>query len=185
MITEDNIFPIGKIFKPHSYKGFLNVELDFPKDLFYDPRTPFFVKIDNIIVPFFVESIEGKGDKVSFIKFKGINSDEEAETLVRRNIYAAKSFIADYLGISEEELNNEIEELKNYEVIDSESNNLLGYVTEIEEGVEYDYISVKLKDEEKIIQIPMVDEIILEIKENTNSETGKIYVNLPEGFLAI
>ena len=68
MITEEMIIKVGNIFKPHGYKGEMNVSLDLDALFFEDPHTPFFVKIDNLIVPFFVE-YTGGANKSAFLKF--------------------------------------------------------------------------------------------------------------------
>ena len=185
MITDDMVFPIGRIKKPHGYKGNLGVEIFFEKELFADPSTPFFVKMDNILVPFFVDNIGGGRDGMSFLKFKDIDSDADAAVFSKKDLYALKSFLAETLGVGEDELNENEDELTGYIVVENESSKIIGIVEGILEGLEYDYLIVKKDDSDESIEIPIVDEFINEISESSDPSGGEIRVSLPEGFLNI
>lgn len=184
MITEDMVIPVGKIKKPHGYKGELGIEVFFERNLFDDPLTPFFVKIDNILVPFFVDSIKGGAKGVAFIKFKDVDSDAEASVFSKKDIYALKTFLTETLGLSEEELEQEEDDLIGFQVRDVESGEVIGNVIDIFEGVEYDYLVIRKEGEEQTREIPLIDEFIDEIIEDSES-TGEIRVSLPSGFLEI
>lgn len=181
--------PVGRIFKPHGYKGEMNADIFYGPELFSDPETPFFVKIDNILVPFFVESIGGGTEGTSFLKLKGIDSDLEALTFNRKDLYALKSFVSSLFGVTEEELQLAAEDFRGYEVCDSYDRETIGVVEGVEEGVEYDYLEVRREDGETLY-IPFIDEFVESVVESsegtdTPEKRGKIYVNLPDGFLEI
>lgn len=180
MFRDQDLFPVGKLFKPHGYKGELKVDLDFESEVFIDNRLPVFIKIDNIPVPFFVEMLRGGNSRSAFIKLKGINSEEEAETLAKHELFALKGDLARVLNLSEEELEEEFEGLIGYSVYDASSNELIGKVIGVEEGVEYDYLVIKKHDGDESIDIPAIDEFISEI--NKTDGKGEIKVSLPEGF---
>lgn len=185
MINEDSVMPVGHIFKPHSYKGELNFDISLDADIFNDPKNPFFIKVDNIFVPFFVEYLKGGPDKKSYIKFKDIDSDTAADLFVNQDLFTLKSLIADSIGVPEEDLDLMAEDFIGYHVIDDDSNELIGMVEDIEEGIEYDYLSVKRTDSGQNLSIPFIDEFIKEIVEGNEEEPGKIIVKLPDGFLDI
>lgn len=185
MITEEMVIAAGKLFKPHSYKGEMNLEAYFGVDLFRTSKTPFFLNIDNILVPFFVENISGRTSKTSFIKLKGINSDREAAKYANKEIYALKSDVASQLGIGIEELEQSAEGVIGYQVVDSDEEELIGTVEDTEEGKEYDYLIVRRPGSDDMLQIPFVDDFIDGFEEGSENESGKIYVNLPDGFLDI
>lgn len=184
MIREDQLISIGHLYKPHSFKGEINVDLEFDDDLFEDAKCAFFVKIDNIPVPFFAESIRNGSKSSHFIKFKDIDSDSAASILCNKEIFVLKDYLAEKLQIDIMELQKEVEGYEGYEIIDSKSNEIIGYVVKIEEGVEYDYLSVKLPDD-KEIDIPFINEFIIEILDKTPEENGKMFVDLPEGFMEL
>ena len=185
MITAEMITPIGHLFKPHGYKGELNADIIFDSSIFDDPETPFFVYIDNILVPFFVETIGGGQNNTSFIKFKNIDSDTEALVVAKRELYALKSFILENFEITEEELEFDSGALMGFEVIDLKSEEVIGIVEDIEEGVEYEYLVVRKLSDDSTVHIPFLDEFVKEILELEGSGAGKILVELPEGFLEI
>lgn len=177
--------PVGKIYKPHGYKGEMNVDILYGPELFVDPHTPFFVKIDNIPVPFFVETIGGGVSGTSFIKLKGVDSDIDALAFAKKELFTLKSVLSENLGISEDEFQLLAEGFKGYRVVDSESGIEIGRVEDIDDGVEYDYLSVKKSEDGEIISIPFIEEFISRIKEADKEVEGTIEVSLPDGFLDI
>lgn len=185
MITEDMVIPVGKIFKPHSYKGDMKVDLYYDPSLFQGERIPFFIKIDNILVPFFVERIGGGSAKGSFLKLKGVDSDKEAVKFAKKDVYALKSYFTDTLGLTEAEFADSAEQYLGYTVKDDSTGRSIGTVEGFEEGVEYDYMSVVTDGEKESVLIPFIDEFILEITEAEQGEKGIIHVDLPDGFLDI
>lgn len=185
MILEDKMISVGKIKKPHGYKGELGIETLFEKVLYTQKGVPFFVKMDNILVPFFVEKIGGGPNGMSFIKFKDVNSDADAAIFSRKELYAEKTLVSDILKISEEELEDNNDFLLGYEVVDTSSSETIGKVVEISEGVEYDYLIVEKYKDGGIIEIPALDEFIEEIIDEEDEGSGTVKVILPEGFLEI
>lgn len=177
------VSPVGKIFKPHGYKGEMNVELYYPADIFKNPDRPFFISVDNIIVPFFVQSIGGGTLIKSYLKLKGIDSDVEASEFAKKEIFALKSDLCGFLGISEEELERSAQGLEGFEVIDAESGNSLGVIEGMEEGVEYDYLLMKKQESGEVVHIPFVEDFIEEINEDGSEGKKFIVARLPEGFL--
>ena len=186
MITQEMVLPVGRILKTHSFKGRLKVDIFYEKEIFYNPETPFFIKIDNILVPFFVDSIGGGSDNMSYLKLNDVNTDEEAASLVGKEIFALKSYLSQALGLSEEDLAVEPDDFLGFDVFDTASEDLIGEVVGIEEGVEYDYLSVRRPDSGDLLDIPFIDEFVDEIVEpESDREKGIIRVSLPEGFLDI
>lgn len=186
MITDDMVVPVGRILKPHSYKGQLKVDIFYEKDIFNSADTPFFIKIDNILVPFFVESLGGGSNDMSFLKLNEVDSDSEAALFAGKEIFSLKSFLSESLGLPEDELALAPVEFLGFEVIDSASAESIGEVEGIEEGVEYDYLTVRRNGADRVIDIPFIDEFIEDIvPPESDLEKGYIRVSLPEGFLDI
>lgn len=185
MIDKEQVTGIGRLFKPHGYKGDLKFETEFEREFFTVPNASFFVEIDNILVPFFVDKIGGGSAGTAFIKFKWLDSDVAAAILSNKELYALKSFIKDHLGVEEDELLKDIDEIIGFSVVDSSNGCLIGMVEGIEEGVEYDYLTVKTDDTHSV-SIPLVEEFVIEIREREDGEgKGFIEVSLPDGFLEI
>ena len=154
-------------------------------DILKDPATPFFVKIDNILVPFFVEYLNGGTHGDSYIKFKHIDSDKAAGLLINKDLYTLKNLVADALGVDENELGLQADEFIGFSVKDADTGETYGTVKDIEQGVEYDYLVVEKSEDQEDLFIPFIDEFVKEILEDENSQKGEILVTLPEGFLEI
>lgn len=184
MITEDMMAPVGRLYKPHGFKGEINLDTDYSPELFENPKTPFFIKIDNILVPFFVERIGGGASGTAFLKFKGVDSDAEALAFVRKDLFTTKEVLSEFLGVEAGELEEELAGYSGYEVIDAESGQAIGTVEDIEEGVEYDYLIVGRAEGEPL-SIPLVEEFVKEIRYPDGDGKGRVAVSLPEGFLEI
>lgn len=187
MIEKDSLLQIGDLFKPHGYKGEMKCDVPFPPDLFADPEQAFFVEQDNILVPFFVESARGTDEATSFLKFADVDSDLEAARLfTKKKLFADKTYVAAMAGMDVAEFELASRGMKGYEVIDAGSGKRLGVVDDIEEGIEYPYLNMIKDIDGEQIGIPYVEDMVTEIVEAGDADGhGKIFVNLPEGFLEI
>lgn len=185
MITMEMVAPIGRSFKPHSYKGEVNVDIDYDKEIFSGSKNCVLIKIDNILVPFFVESIGGGIKGTSHLKLKGIESDLQAAMIANKELFMLKSDLAKQLGISEEDLEVYSDQLEGFTVLDAQNGMVIGKVVGSEEGKEYDYILVEKDSDGNIVYIPFVDEMIMEITDRSEEGEGVIKVSLPEGYLEI
>lgn len=184
MITEGMVIKAGRTFKPHGYKGALKAESEFGGELLRTPGTPVFFKIDNILVPFFVEELKEGASGGIFLKLEDLDSDADATEVANKDFYVLRSLLSSHLDLPEDVLDTLDNDMKGYRVTDVGSSELLGIVEEISEGVEYDYLLVKREDGSEI-NIPIVDEFIFEIEDASGDFPGEIKVGLPDGFLDI
>lgn len=185
MIREEDIVAVGKIFKPHSFKGELSVDLDFNLSEEDVKGLPVFVRIDGILVPFFPTGLRGGRMANSFIKFRNVDSDAQALKLANHTLYMLKSDLREIADMEGEDFERIIEGLDGYRVINLNNNETIGYVEDIEEGIEYDYIVVRKDSDGKTVEIPFIDEFIEEISSPEGDTEGIVKVNLPEGFLEL
>ena len=80
MIKENEVFKIGKFIKPHGIKGEMN--FSFENDVFDRVDCPYLIcRIDNILVPFFIEEYRFKGKETALIKFEDIDNEEKARRM--------------------------------------------------------------------------------------------------------
>ena len=185
MLELKDLIIIGRIQKPHGYKGEVTVLFDYDcKWLQSLAGTPLFIEMDGILVPFFVESIRGNASNKGYVKLEDIDSENEASYLGGRDVLMKKDELASRLGISIEDLEQESEDCIGFEVFDADSKKYLGKVTGIESGPEYDYLLVESEEDGKELTIPYIEEFVVSIEE-TDSGEGMIYVTLPEGFMEI
>lgn len=92
MMTNDEVFQIGKINKPHGLQGELS--FSFTSSVFDEVECPYLVcEVDGILVPFFIESYRFKNDDTALIKFEGIDTDEEAKVLSKADVFMSRSLV--------------------------------------------------------------------------------------------
>ena len=86
-----NCFYIGSIFKLHGYKGNLIIYNENDFSFNYNEIKYLFIKIDNILVPFFLlERISPNKTKNILIKIEDIDSEEKAKKLLNNDVFFSK-----------------------------------------------------------------------------------------------
>lgn len=174
MIRREETVAVGKFHKAHALKGELNATFEYPELMedYLDSEAPLIVDFDGILTPFFAESYRTKGATGFLIKLDGIDSEEAARELVNKEIYAQWSRLAD----GDESLMLE-SDLIGFNVVDEEKGEL-GHVEDIDDSTANELILVRTP-EDSIIYIPLVDDFITGVDE----ETKTLHVSLPEELL--
>jgi 16S rRNA processing protein RimM len=167
---------IGIIGKPHGIKGFVYVRMftSYPDSILNNIK---FFADKNANTEMIVEetaNLTGKNGPRTVIKFKGINSRNEAENLRGESLYGYKS------EKKLEEGTYHIDDLAGCAVYTS-AGTLVGYVTEVQNYISNDVLFVesvkKTLYKNKLIMIPMIDDYI----ENIDIKLKKIILSsIPE-----
>lgn len=84
----EECFKIGYVSKTHGLKG--EVTALFENDFELDEIKSLFLEFKGNLVPYFVEKISGKGNKL-FLKFDTIDTYEQASAIKGSSIYLPKS----------------------------------------------------------------------------------------------
>jgi len=172
MIKEDCSL-IGYILKPHGNAGKVIIRLngDFADEI--EPGEPLFLEIDETMVPFFVEEVEGFSDK-AYVKLEYLESVEEIRQYAGSKVYIKttgnlrRSFIAE----------QNTSEFTGYRVYDNTSG-LSGTITGIINTPSNPLF--ELDDRGKQFYIPIQDDLIVSIDKRKKI----IRMKLPEGFADI
>lgn len=167
-----NCFFLGSVIKPTGLKGNLVcfIDADEPQD--YASLESVYIHIKGVLVPFLIEKIDqsNKNNQL-IIKFEGIDSQQEANTLAGSELYLPLSLLPKLEG-------NKFyfHEVIGFGVVDHEKGeigcvmNILDYSNNPIMEIEYDH---------KLILIPVRDEII----EKVDRENKKMYIHAPEGLI--
>ncbi len=123
---QQNCFYIGSIFKLHGYKGNLIIYNENDFSFNYNEIKYLFIKIDNILVPFFLERISPNKTKNILIKIEDIDSEEKANKLLNNDVFFPNKYLPE--NIETEEKNNE---LINFTVTDKNFG-ILGRISKID-----------------------------------------------------
>lgn len=168
----DDLYEIGYILKPHGLKGAVNILLDVDDPSEYKEMESVVVKIGEQLVPFFIASIQIKGNKGTIL-FEEIDNVEDAQELKSCTLMLpiehlpelpeGKFYYHDVIG---------------YQIEDNELGPL-GVIENIITGGNQDLISMRYKTKE--ILIPIASDIVL----RANHDKKEVVVHLPEGLLEI
>lgn len=92
-MTKDDCFYLGKIVKKYSFKGELLAKLDTDEPELYDKLDALFVDLRGNLVPFFIESSQLHKSDLLRIKFEDVDTEADADTLLKAGIYLPLEFL--------------------------------------------------------------------------------------------
>ena len=162
-------FYLGTISRKFSFKG--EVVLQINPDVGYFPENlkSVFVDIQQKRIPFFLEFTKAHKKNSIRLKFEDINTEDEADQLVKRDVYVLKSTI----DIDEE---FSLKDLIGFTAYD-ENDKLIGEIVNL--NTTTIQAIFELASENGPLLIPVNEDWILEIDEDNKA----IYFELPEGLL--
>lgn len=162
-------FYLGTISRKFSFKGEVVLQINPNLNYFPEDLISVFVEIQQKRIPFFIEFTKAHKKNSIRLKFEDINTEEEAEKLVNREVYGLKSEIDIDDSFS-------LKDLIGFTAFD-ENDNLIGEITAI--NTSSPQALFELTSDKGNLLIPMNEEWILEIDEDIKS----IYFELPDGLL--
>ncbi len=169
----DELFLLGKIVRTFGTKGELvfqiNPEiLDSIKNL-----ESVFVKINENLVPFFIENLERRPKSQAMVKLMDVNSTEETSVLTGCNIYIPLAMLPKPKGSQISPY-----EIEGFAVIDANYGET-GTVRAILELPQQSLLSIDFNGKE--ILIPIVEEIVKKVDRRKKT----IYIEAPEGLIEL
>lgn len=177
MITDDEIMPVGKLYKPHGIKGEITAGFDYDVDL--STLRCIILDIDGIFVPFFVSSVRPKNADCDLLTIDGIESEQQASLLVNKTVYALKSDMAELLDGDDDRLY--VDDLVGFEVKVPDEN-FEGEIVDVDDSTDNTLLIVAPRDKaDARVYIPLADDFITAIDESNRSLT----MSLPTGLLTL
>lgn len=177
MIESENLREIGKFQKTHALQGELNAIVDVDID-FFEMGFPVIVEMDNIFVPFYVDTVRPKGNTTILLKLTDIDSEEAAKKFVNKTIFAMRSDLKKYADEIGEDYFEE-DSLIGYDVYNADDGTKIGVLEEIEDSTEN--ILFLVSTGEDSIYLPANDELI----RNIDDDARRIDMIVPEGIADI
>jgi len=170
-MNKEDCFHLGHVAKSIGFKGQVSVLIDATNPYEYSKLESVFVEINNVLVPFFIDSISINDKGFAKIKFSGVDTEEQSKSLVKKPVHLPLTHLPKLEG-------NQFyfHEVVGYKVEDTTR----GDIGEIVQVVELNNNPLlEIKFEGKEILIPLQDEFIVEI-----NKKDKIFkVNCPEGLI--
>lgn len=170
MDLKDSIY-IGQIAKLHGYKGGVSLFLDVTHPEEYMDMESFFIEIDGILTPFFVESFKLKNKGFAAVKFQGVDTEQEAKSLLKKKVFIPETELREL-----DESNFYDHEVIGYEVEDVVKGKI-GKVTAIADLKQNPLLVIELKDKE--ILLPIFEGLIV----NVDRKLKRLKVKAPDGLI--
>tara|TARA_B100001939_G_scaffold111703_1_gene96512 strand:- start:748 stop:1275 length:528 start_codon:yes stop_codon:yes gene_type:complete len=170
MDLKDSIY-IGQIAKLHGYKGGVSLFLDVTHPEEYMDMESFFIEIDGILTPFFVESFKLKNKGFAAVKFQGIDTEQEAKSLLKKKVFIPETELREL-----DESNFYDHEIIGYEVEDVVKGKI-GKVTAIADLKQNPLLVIEFKDKE--ILLPIFEGLIV----NVDRKLKRLIVKAPDGLI--
>ncbi len=170
-MRKKDCFYLGKIAKKFSFKGEVLVYLDTDEPEMYTELESMFVETNGHLVPFFIERSSIHREKFLRTKFEDMESEEEADTIVGKDVYLPLTMLPTLEG-------NKFyyHEVVGFDAIDQRLGNFGTVLRILDNGVQALF---EVQKDEAIILIPLIDEFIIEV----NRKNKSILFNTPEGLI--
>ena len=170
MDLKDSIY-IGQIAKLHGYKGGVSLFLDVTHPEEYIDMESFFIEIDGILTPFFVESFKLKNKGFAAVKFQGIDTEQEAKSLLKKKVFISETELREL-----DESNFYDHEIIGYEVEDVVKGKI-GKVTAIADLKQNPLLIIEFEDKE--ILLPIYEGLIVKV----DRKLKRLRVKAPDGLI--
>ncbi len=172
MIDRNEVLKIGRLQKTFGIRGEIT--------LLYDKRgyagidtEYYFLEIEGILVPFFIDEIVYTNDTTARVKFADVEDEKQASRYAHLSVYLLREMLSSHTGNDEgpdwdyfvgfSVFNQHLQELGIIETVDSSTLNVLFVVQ---------------KGNAQIL-IPAAEDFVLKIDDKKKI----IYLNLPEGLI--
>lgn len=168
---KSELHELGYFTKLHGYKGELTAYLDTEVLNDYQEVESIFVEVKGQIIPYFVETLSSKTNKTVKVKLEGVDTEDQAKSLVKAKIFILKEDLSET-----DETRLELRSILGYEVIDHLKGNI-GTVHQILELAGNPQLEIDFNG--KMILLPLHEDFIKKI----DNEGKKVDVEAPEGLI--
>lgn len=169
MIREEEVFQIGKLGKTHGVKG--EISFLFDDDVFDRVDADYLIlKIDGILVPFFIEEYRFKSDSNALMKFEGIDTQEQARDLTGTDVYFPRSLADSDDGTLTWSV------LVGFDIIDADSGRTVGRIASVDDSTLNILFCI---DNGRLI--PASEDLIIAVDQQARSLT----MHIPAGLLEL
>jgi len=168
---KSELHELGYFTKLHGYKGELTAYLDTEVLNDYQEVESIFVEVKGQIIPYFVETLSSKTNKTVKVKLEGVDTEDQAKSLVKAKIFILKEDLSET-----DETRLELRSILGYQVIDHLKGNI-GTVHQILELAGNPQLEIDFNG--KMILLPLHEDFIKKI----DNEGKKVEVEAPEGLI--
>lgn len=168
-------FYLGHIAKLHGYKGEVSLFFDTSHPNEYAQLDRFFLEISGNLTPFFVENIEPKTKGFYKVKIEGVDTEQDAKNLLKKEIYLPLSLLPELSG------NNFYDhEVMGFTIIDHQFGEI-GKLTQIIDDKANPLLQIQNEEKNKEVLLPLMKGLI-QVVDRAKKE---LHVKAPEGLISL
>ncbi len=176
MIRDDEVYKIGKLGKPHGVRGEVSMMVD--DDVFDRVEADYVVlRLDGILVPFFLDDYRFKTDDTALLKFCDIDTKEQAAALTNCEVLFPRQ-----LADNDSDNDLSLHSLIGFRLIDISNGNVNGQYVGTISSIDNSTINTLfclLTDNGEELLIPAAEDLIVGI----DPDSREVIMNVPEGLL--
>ena len=173
-MNKDDCFVLGKLTKPHGYKGAMVLFVDADEPEAYIELESVWMEVDDRLVPHFINTLHPHNTANKFIvQLEGIDSESKAKTIAGCTAYLPSTMLPQLDGNS-----FYLHEVNGWKVKDNHGV-AIGIIQKVLDYPMYPILEVHAEAHNKEILIPLPEQVEIRV----DRESKALSVNLPEGLL--
>jgi len=170
-MKKEDCFYLGRVAKLHGFKGEVSLFLDVTNPEDYNSLDAVFIDINDHLTPFFVETLKVKTKGFAAVKFEGVNDENAAKDILRKDIYLPSQILPELEGV-----NFYDHEIVGFTVMDDKHGDI-GIVDQVIDLKANPLLQV-LKGEKEIL-IPLLKGLVTKVDRNKK----ELHISAPEGLV--
>lgn len=170
-MNKADCFNLGYVAKLHGFKGEVSLFFDVTNPSDYQTLDAVYIDINDNLTPFFIETIKPKQKGFAQVKFEGVNSENDAKVIHRKDLYLPLTILPELSGT-----NFYDHEVVGWEVIDTIYGSTGELIAVIDNSVNP---LLQINKEGKEVLIPFIDNLVQKV----DREKKQLTVTAPEGLI--
>ena len=167
MVSDKDVYKIGQIGRTHGVKG--EVTFNFTDDVWDRAESEYlFLRVEGILVPFFLEEYRFRSDSTALVKFLDYDSANDVQVLIGCEVFFPHSLTPE----ADEDAEYTWRYFTGFALYDNKAG-LIGNIDSVDEGTQNVLFQVGTR------LIPAPEEWITDI----NHKERTIQMSLPDGLL--
>jgi len=174
-MNKADCFHLGYVAKLHGFKGEVSLFLDVTNPEDYQTLDAVFIEINGQLSPFFVESFKLKNKGFAAVKFEGVNAENDARLLLRKNLFLPAQILPKLSGTHFYD-----HEVVDFTVVDVN----FGEVGKLKSIVDLQVNPlIQIMKDEKEVLIPLIEGVVVELDRKKKIMTIEAPAGLIELYL--
>lgn len=171
MIAEESVYKVGSLTRVHGLKG--EISFAFTDDVWDRVDADYLVlRVDGILVPFFLEEYRFRSDSVALLKFVDIDNADDALPYVGSDVYFP-------FDLTPEEAPEDLRwsNFTGFSVFLKDVEGTVGTISHVDDSTANVLFTIDMASGE--VLVPAVEEFIVDV----DYASRRLTLDLPEGLL--